>query len=236
MANRKRTSSSRKKAVYPLSGKLVCSSCGRRLYGTKDAGKPVYRCSSSQSGLYGNRSVREDRMVGLIMAVLEKQFLAPENLDRLREAVRHEHGRASGREDSGAEARRQRVAQLDANIAKMESNLGLLDPENLPAVQVQLRKLRQERQGLLAELAEADAQVPTASLEGVIGRVGDFVRAAKQGNPADLRAVIQETIEQVRLDIEMVQKKVYKRSMLVGGEVELKSVALSGSGTGIGSR
>ena len=129
-----------------------------------------------------------------------------------------------------------RVAQLDVNIAKMEPNLGLLDPENLPAVQVQLRKLRQERQGLLCELAEAEALAPTASLEGVIGRVSAFVRAAKEGNPADLRAVIQETVEQVRLDIEMVQKKVNKRSKLVGGEVELKSVALSGSGTGTGSR
>ncbi|MBN9517925.1 hypothetical protein J0H58_05290 [bacterium] len=171
-------------------------------------------------------------MVDLIMEVLEEQFLAPENLDRLREAVRREHAQMTGKVDSGAEARRQRVARLDADIAKMEANLGLLDPENLPVVQVQLRKLRQERQGLLSELVGAEAHAPTASLEGVIGRVGDFVRAAKKADPADLRVVIQEVIDEVRLDIEMVQKKVNKRSKLVGGEVTLKSVALSSSGPG----
>jgi site-specific DNA recombinase len=230
--NQKRSSPSRKKALYPLSGKLVCSSCGARLFGTKDKGKPVYRCSSSQSGLCGNRSVREDRMVALIMEVLEQRFLAPENLDRLREAIRHEHAAANGRVDANLDTRRQLLARLDADIARMEANLGLLDPENLPVVQVQLRKLRQERQAAVAELAETEARSPDASLETIIENVTEFILAAKDGDPVDLRAVIQETIEEVRLDIEMVQKKVNKRSKLVGGEVELKSVALSTTGPG----
>lgn len=231
-ANQKRSSPSRKKAVYPLSGKLVCSSCGARLFGTKDKGKPVYRCSSSQSRLCGNRSVREDRMVALIMEVLEERFLAPENLDRLREAIRLEHTAASGWVDVSIDARRQQLARLDTDIAKMEANLGLLDPENLPVVQVQLRKLRQERQAAASELAEDEARSPDTSLETIIENVTELILAAKDSDPVDLRTVIQETIEEVRLDIQMVQKKVYKRSHLVGGEVTLKSVALSGSGPG----
>src|SRR5262249_25637371 len=83
-ANKARTSPSRKRGTYSLAQLLVCSHCGRYLYGTKVNGYPVYRCGSNMSlGGCAPRIVRESIVLEHLTEALRVAVLAPENKSRL---------------------------------------------------------------------------------------------------------------------------------------------------------
>jgi hypothetical protein len=222
-ANRLRTSNSRKKNLYPLSGLLVCQ-CGSNMYGTKvrsgGVSVPVYRCGNDMSnGGCSPRQVREAVVLKALAEVLQEKLLNPENLEAVRAALQEVGGEQDGRDRDVAEDLRKKVARLGDQISRARGNLSLLDPSEIADARAKIRELQQERDAAEGQLAQLTRQSPANTFEGLVERVHDFVECVRQADRSAVRALLRETIDRVELRFNEVPKKKVTRYPLTGGVV-----------------
>lgn len=153
---------------FVLSGLLRCGCCGSPMWAYMGGGVPRYECSKKQEG--GDcrgTTIREDQILRFIADHLQKEFLS---LDGKR-LVRMAEGKALKPGDlPKAFARvRQLIAppkqvvrdkkrvetqlkSLVGQIEKARRNLVLLDEENIPIAQDEIRKLEKQRESVQQEM------------------------------------------------------------------------------------
>jgi DNA invertase Pin-like site-specific DNA recombinase len=181
---------------YVLSGLLRCGRCGYLLRGMKGGNSKhnYYVCGLHFDNQRAGRvkqerdipqcpgtTVREDMILHSIADHLDSEFLSLDGEDMYRKAQRGELTAADVPKAFAAlkrimappkapavdrKAQAKRVKTITAQIDKAVGNLVLLDPENIPAAQDRVTKLREERTALEADLqkrppseAEVNAEV-----------------------------------------------------------------------------
>ena len=225
-ANRARTSPSRKRATYPLSGLLICSHCGRPMHGTKvkSGGQhaTVYRCGTNMdSGGCAPRIVRENVIIEELIVALEEKFLDPENLELLRAELRDEEEQQADHGQEVVEDLQKNFTRLDGQIKKARKNLLLLDPEDIPDAKAQIRQWEKDLADLQDELERATSRSPSDRLENLAGNVRKLIECVRAADPALVRSLIREAIERVDLRFDTVPKTKVTRYPFAGGEVHL---------------
>ncbi len=217
-AHKPRPPRCRRPDAYPLSGLLTCSACGQPMYGTeiRSGGRPVavYRCGSYMSnGACAPRTVWQSVIYGKLAAVLREKFLRPENLYRLRAALeRHQTDRKA------EEALRAMIAQTEGKIAKIKRNIALLEPDEIAAARDTIRELERQK-------ADAQGQLNQSGpfdVERLIGRVNTLAECLATAKPNVVRALLRETIGEVVIRTETVQKKKVARYPLAGGIIRFR--------------
>ena len=223
--NRVRTGPSRKQGIYPFGQKLVCG-CGATMYGApRFSGRKwesAYRCGANMTGKGCHpRMVTEEKMVNLLAQVLHDIFLDPTQRARLVAEMERQRTDTPGREEAVAELRR-KISHLERDVTKAKGNLALLDPEYIDGVQAQIKGWEVEAAAAKRELGQLLTNAEAASPEALIGRVERFVEVLKTASPAELRPVVQETIDRVNLKFDRVPKAKKTMHPLVGGVAHLR--------------
>jgi site-specific DNA recombinase len=226
VANRPRTSPSRKKASYPLSQVLRCSHCKELMYGTKRKSggvvETVYRCGSDMTrGACAPRVVREQVIIEQVAEVLQNQLLDPVERERLVAEIRRQRKQQSGDDGGAVKERRAKLAKLDGDIAKATKNLPLLEEEFIPGVQAQIRRWKQERAATQADLDRLVRRSPAGSVDHVVAKVEKLVEVMRSGDPALVRVLLREAVGEVDLRFDTVPKAKVTRYPLAGGVVHL---------------
>ncbi|MBA4189485.1 MAG: hypothetical protein C0467_15970 [Planctomycetaceae bacterium] len=229
VANRIRKSPSRKKDQLPLSGLLLCSNCGYPMYGTKRRSggvvEPVYRCGGYMTrGVCGPATVLERDILKQIAKVLQERLLDPTERERLLAEIRRQSEQLEGNDDV-VKGLQQKLKALDGKITKAKNNLCLLDPENIPDVQNQIRGWRQDRETAQAELDRLNRRSPTGSVEHFIAKVDRLIEIMAAAEKDLVRPVVREFLERVDLTFEVVKKTKITRYPLRGGVVHLRGCA-----------
>lgn len=162
----------REENPYMLSGLLVCGNCGSLLWGIKNRGrtkvtKPQrYECSKRRregKEACEGCTVGEAELLDHLVNFIEENFIPRNEQSRLLAKAKQGNLKPSdlpkgfkklklllvGKQGSKSVAKKthQRLAELEAKISKAQSNLVLLDPENIPPAQTriaQLSKLRDQ--------------------------------------------------------------------------------------------
>jgi hypothetical protein len=129
--------------------------------------------------------------------VLQEQFLRPENLERLRAALNRRLEAQDGQGEEYIQVARKVVAQLDTRLARARSNLLLLEPDNIPRAQAQIRQWEQERAMAQAELNRALNVCQKGGLEQVITNVEGLLEGMRSADPAMMRVLVQKAVARV---------------------------------------
>jgi site-specific DNA recombinase len=229
VANRPRTSPSRKKAKYPFAQLLRCS-CRGPMYGTKRLSggvwESVYRCGGDMvRKTCASRVVTERVVIEKLAEVLRQRLLDPVERERLEVEIHRQAEQQGGQDEKVLKDLRKKVEKLDAQIVNANKVLIRLDPENLPEAQNELRRLRQERATAQAELERLDRRSPTGSVEYVVDKVERLVEVMNSGDPDLVRSVVREAIAGIDLQFDTVPKKKVTRYPLIGGVVHLMGCA-----------
>ncbi len=155
---------------YMLSCLLQCGRCGCALYGMTKQGRRYYECGNRHYN--GNdaclgTTVREDAILLSIADHLNQEFLSLDGDALSRQADRKELQpgdlpeafakiKAVVAPDNQPKGDRQLLEKqaktLGEQIDLARRNLALLDPENIPAVEAEIRRLKAERDQLELEL------------------------------------------------------------------------------------
>ncbi|MGE3805857.1 MAG: recombinase family protein [Gemmataceae bacterium] len=230
VANRSRTSSSRKNDTYPLAEKLYCR-CGHVMYGTwiRSGGEKVtsYRCGANMSKGGSNvcppHTVRESVVLKALIAAIKDNFLQSDSLERLREELKNQAGETASKGKSEADRLRKKLSQLDKQIADAERKLLRLPDDVMDAVVAQIRELKSEKATVQAQLDELPAHVPapTTNLDALVKKVQRLEEVIESADPNDVRVFLREAIARVDLHFETVQKKKVCRYPLKGGVIQL---------------
>jgi DNA invertase Pin-like site-specific DNA recombinase len=189
---------------YLFSGLLVCSHCGRTLYGVSRYGRMTYRCrmvNDSGQRVCKNYGVGQEKLHRLLIHKLQHAFLEPANLRRLRAELRRQVEEA--RQPARVDGLRRRIAELERQVEQGRSNLALLPSDMIPGVVAKVREWEAERDRLAAELRQAAEEAPLKGLEELIGKAEEWLWRLKEatavGDPAVQQAVIREMIVRVEL-------------------------------------
>jgi DNA invertase Pin-like site-specific DNA recombinase len=184
----------RRASGYVLpSGILYCGHCGHRMYGCHmrpKRGEKVYDyrkyvCSASnvKPGICKHYSIDEDVIVGILRERLLREYLAPERLRGIEEALTARSQAQSERAPAEADRLRARLAGMDEDIKRGRRRaLKVQDDATFAELNEGLRELLDERQRLEAQLkaAEQKAAVPVAENAGRIGEALAKVRALRE--------------------------------------------------------
>ncbi len=148
---------------YLLSGVLRCGHCGSIMVGgSQGKGRyQYYKCKRSRvSGTCNNYSIR----TGIIEATLIEHFrdvwLSPKGQRALRKAITKVAKENTGDRPSLLAELQQRLASLDAQIAKGKQNLLLVDAEDMPDLKRILAGWKDDRSVIEKQLA--DQQQPAS--------------------------------------------------------------------------
>lgn len=191
---------------YILSGLLRCGRCGRPLHGISGGlGRRFryYECSNRKHNgpeACEGSTVREDKLLHLIAEHLEREFLA---IDGKEIAWRADRGELTPGDLPKAFAKvrallappkqpatnrkqiEKQVEELARKIEKAQRNLALIDEENIPRVQDEIRGWMAERAGLEGELKKrppsaADVNAETTEVLRSLYWLGHYFRSAGQ--------------------------------------------------------
>jgi DNA invertase Pin-like site-specific DNA recombinase len=192
---------------YLLAGILRCGRCGSPMSGISQRGNRFYECRNRQfngrSACVGT-TVREDMVLQSISAFIDTEFLignnwlvdeaemgrlTPERLPKafetLRALVEPPKEPAVDRPRLERESR-----ELAGRIDKARRNLAMVDADNIPAVQDEIRRMQAEKEQLDAELSKrrpTEDDINAVTLEVLIGLLNlrRWLRAGGDGDEAD---------------------------------------------------
>ena len=207
---------------------MVCGHCGSRLCGVTRYGKREYICrgylARGRAFCYRD-AIAERPMLDFLIRTLQNAYLNPDNLAQLRREVADQEARERG--DGNLRRLRRRADELGQKIARGNERLVLLPADRIPGVVEQLRGWEREREATLAELAELEADPPSARLERAVAdaeaalwRLREALR--DEGAPL-LRDVLRQMVNRIELrwDHEQRGSKVFCR--VSGGVVWMPS-------------
>jgi DNA invertase Pin-like site-specific DNA recombinase len=235
VSNRRLTTPAKGGGVWVLSGLLRCGGCGSPMHGVtctdrklqtarRYYGCAVARCQRSSGRCRLTKLVPQDLLVREVVETVRERFAEGPALDALRAEVARlaEQGRA------GLTAERDqlqaRLAELEANIARGNTNLALLPADRIPGVVARVRKWEAERDEAARELGRLDAAAEArddlagkvdAALDG-LRRLHQVIAAAK---PAEARAALSAVLSRVTVQFRPAERT--RDTQVAAVEVEM---------------
>jgi hypothetical protein len=222
--NRPRTTPLHGGGGFCLGRLLVCGHCGGFLVGVNVRNRRVYLCGDylAHGRDYCKRNmVHEAQILDIIIRELQKAFLNPDNLQRLRAEVAEMV--ATERADGNLNRLHARVNTLRLQIDRGNENLAILPPDRIPGVIAKVRQWEGELAGLSAEIRRIEAGSRVEELERHIQAAEDCLwrlQEAAQGQDRHLlRQVLRETIAKVVIWFEHRPTARLTRSRPARGEI-----------------
>jgi DNA invertase Pin-like site-specific DNA recombinase len=213
---------------FVLSKLLVCGHCGSFLLGATLRGNRVYSCGGYLA--YGKsfcnlHTVHESTLVKVLLGKLQEAFLAPENLEVLRQAARDQAAAQRGADN----LRRLEglVTSLRGKIEQGAARLLEVDRDLLPEAQAAMHALKAQRRAAEAELKQAKTCRPVEDLEAEIAAVEAALWSFKEAWQVEdftlLRNLMREIFTKVELTWEHRKTAKTTRSTLAGGVIHLRN-------------
>ncbi len=164
-ANRWRCTPLRGGGGWTMWGLLVCGDCGQRMTGARAHHKRekkeyVYlRYVCSTPGRFGrgkcrSNSTPQDALLITVARLLRKSFRDRERLAVLRAQVEAQAVEAAAAVKDRAEALREEVARVEAQLTRATKRLAILDDDMVPLVTRQIREWQAERDALVRQRDE----------------------------------------------------------------------------------
>ena len=141
---------------FVLSGLLRCEKCGSRMYGQSCEGNKYLICSGySRKGakFCSRNSVREDKLLEMIIEAVEYTFLNPDTIRRLRQELRSRVDEPVCSNELPRLKRELRQVQRDLETARR--NMVLAAPDLRVEYEQVFRDLRAQHRGLETEIKAA---------------------------------------------------------------------------------
>src|SRR5581483_11968399 len=168
--------------------------------------------------------VRQDAVVGLLLRVVQEQFLNPDRLNELRAEIARQE--AAEREPSRCDGLRAAVADLTQKIDHGRENLAVLPQDMIAGVVTTVRGWERERERLEADLARAttesgveDFEAAVAAAEAMLWRLREAAADGDQGLVADL---LRQVVERIEFRWAAVPCRRLTRYRLAGGVIHLR--------------
>jgi DNA invertase Pin-like site-specific DNA recombinase len=189
---------------FVLNRLLVCQHCGSFLSGLTQDGKRRYACRGylAYGPSYCKRNqIAEKPLLDKILRELQRAFLDPDYLARLRQEAAAQE--AAERSEDNLGRLRKRAEDLEAKLKKGNERLLTLPADRLPGVVEQMRSWERERAEALAELKRIARDSPVdriekavAEAEAALWRLHELLEA--EDFPL-LRQLLHETIDRIEL-------------------------------------
>ncbi len=220
---------------FVLSGLLRCADCGYQMVGRLDKSStpPVYRYQCNGAVTRGDaychkHFVTQDQVITAVLAAFEERF-SGKVVERARKQLKKELAAKPGPTD--ARHHEKEIARINADLDKAAARLLLLDPDMLPIVQKQIRKMHDEverhekallkiRKAPEAILKDFDERVQKA--EAVLA---ELKLAAKTADTLALRQFLKSTIKEIRVHVTRRPYGKRWRYTFTGGDVYLHQSA-----------
>jgi DNA invertase Pin-like site-specific DNA recombinase len=187
--NRGRTTPHAGGGAFALSKLLVCGHCGSFLVGNTVYKRRVYLCGgylAHGKSFCGRNCVPERLALNALVRQLQRAFLDPDNLQRLRQEMA-----ALEAEQQSDDNRRRLRDQADALARKIDKgteNLLELSRDRIRGAEAKLREWEGEREGVLRELDRIERKSPAGGVGETDrrgrGRPVAAARRAAGGGPA----------------------------------------------------
>jgi DNA invertase Pin-like site-specific DNA recombinase len=224
---------------FLFTGLLRCGRCGWPMHGCRlhyshNGRRHSYRryiCGNynlhRRSGCVCNTVLERD-LLGVVVRILRREFLNPENLAALKAEIRRqEEAERQGRERPAADLNR-RIADLDRKI-KTGTQRWLTAPASLTGVLGEtLEEWRKEREELLARRREVEKPARTEAdldraVEEIAAGLEALDRSAAEAPAAQVREVLKQIIDHIDLHFRHIPFGAGRqKSVLEGGEIHLR--------------
>jgi hypothetical protein len=187
-------------------------------------GKKKYRCTGHLN--YGKdfchkNTLNEEPVVRFLIGELQRTFLNPDNLAKLRRQARDLEEKARG--DDNLKRLERRLAALEKDIATAYRNLLLLSSDHVRGAEEQLRLMKKERDGVAAELKLAREFSPVQSLEEQIKEIETALfslhEALEKADRLLLRELLRQMVSKVVVYFDHRPTDRYTMSQFVRAEV-----------------
>jgi hypothetical protein len=220
LANRSRKST-RRDRPFALSGLLLCGHCKKAMIGRTfltQRGNKTYRYRWYLCGTYNQygkeardfNGVRETALLRCIVdklaSRLEEEFLCPENVEKLKDEIRHQAAAQQQNKPGTAQKLQKQIDSLTRMITRATE---LLLTEEHQGVSDELRKRlvqkKEEQARLLRQLAllEKSAEQAQADLEQTIAQAGAYIGRMREAldlaQPLELAAILREMVSSIEL-------------------------------------
>jgi DNA invertase Pin-like site-specific DNA recombinase len=237
-ARRQRTTPHPGGGDFLLTNLIHCGHCGGRMHGNVCRKRArgltfAYRryvCSGYHSkgrAVCQFRAVLEEPLAACLDRLIRRDFLNPENLQKLREEIdRKLEARRGG--DRAAERRLEaKVAELGRQIDQGNANLALLPADLIAGVVATVRGWKEERDRLQAELAALRAgREPAAAdrrrAEAALAELTTLEERVREADPRRVAEVFRQMVERVDCWFERVPWGRRFRHRLTRGVVRLR--------------
>ena len=214
---------------FVLTGLLKCGHCGSPIIAKLlRQGNIQYACSHYQlrgKGVCNPNRVWQEHVLEGVLSTIEKQFLNPVNLDRLRAEIRKQAQEQAN--PAIAEKLRKQLASIDGKLSRASKRLLEVEADMLTTVQESIREMRAERDRLAASLKASET--PKSRLEAAaekrIRLAVDSVSRLRQtlaSEPLKLREVLREAVERIDVKAETYSEGKRKYWRLASGTVQLR--------------
>jgi DNA invertase Pin-like site-specific DNA recombinase len=202
--NRERTTPHRNGGNFVLSRLLVCGHCGAYLVGVQYNGYREYVCGGYLA--YGKGHCKRNRVLekpilNLLIRQLQKTFLDPDNLQRLRAELAAQE--AEERSDANRKRLRRLYDQLESKIQRGNENLAILPADRLPGVVATLREWEKERNAVQADLKRIDAESPTQNLEQQVAAAEALLWRLQEAFAAEDAPLLRQTFVEMLSRVEL---------------------------------
>ncbi len=203
---RRRPNGRTRASDYLLSGLVICGNSGDRMCGRRaSVGTNVqYYGARASNGAGQNEhcySIRKDQLEPLVIGKIVGLLDTP-NIKGQIESVIARRLKTSATKTHDTRSLRQRIAELEKNIAKGVERLLLLDGADLDDASRMLADWRAQRRSLEEQL-QTSARNPSASPDREAARVAaelaDLRRTFALADPRALRAALASVIEEITL-------------------------------------
>jgi site-specific DNA recombinase len=224
--NRGRTSPVRGGGPFILTRLLVCGHCGSFMRGGTQHGKREYRCAGyldHGKGFCNSNTMEEGTVLGAVVNVLQRTFLNPEHLGRLREEIRKQE---EAETDPGSvDGLRRRIEALGRKIDQGTDAAMLAPATHQQKAWAKVGEWEAERDKLVAELERVTKRSRVADLEEQIAAIEshlwDLREAVRGGDPGKVKALLQVLVAKVELHFEHKQTACQSRPRFVRGVIHL---------------
>jgi DNA protecting protein DprA len=236
-------------AKFVFTGLVFCMHCGSPMHGCTNVQPqrnkkgevvrpkcyPYRRYICGRYNAFGRagctcNTITERQLLNAVVRRIQQDFLAPENLQKLREEMARQLAGRSGADPGQAKRLRAKVAELDRQIGQGAEKL-LTAPADLMELLVgKLREWRQQRDQAQAELDAAEAQArrpapaPEATIDRALGYLQSLHERLGQADPALLRETVREAVARIECWFTHIPlgKKGRQRSVLERGLIHVR--------------
>jgi DNA invertase Pin-like site-specific DNA recombinase len=239
----------RRKDHYALAGLLKCGFCGGPMHGH------VLRCPRPEGGIYTYRryectasrlkgrsvccgpSIREDKLLPLLVDIIHKQYLNPQRLDALRRQLLERVETRHEKNPARAEKLAKQLRDLDADIIQGRRNLlRSRDDVTFAEANAELQEWLGKRDQLAKELAKVESEqaVPVRQAQAAVRKALDRLANLREAlhkadlNPDRVAAILREIVVKIDLHFEQPAKP-RQRFQFARGVVKLRpGIVLTG--------